>query len=564
MRGLPIAAAVAAGYVALATLDGGFEPIVFSAVAILLWAAVASAAAFGLWPHGGLGRPALATAAALVALTLLVFASMSWATDAGRAFAEGARAAGYAGLFVLAAIVARSGGGRAILAGLAAGLVAVAALGVLARVAPGLIGTEPDTPRLAYPIGYWNGLGAAMAAAVCLLAWLAIEGRGRAPRALAIAPLTALPLPLVALAMTGSRGGFLAMLAGLTVLGLALARRPRIVAAGAGAVLAVGVLIALLTGGGGGDGVVVTPELGSAEAGEHLTGGGTTGRVEYWESALDAFASQPLHGIGAGEFEPWWMQHGTLDVPVRNAHSLFVESLAELGPLGLGLALAFFAIPAALGVRAVAATRRRAQSVAGYAFPGVALAVLATAAVAAAVDWTWELPAVFGIATIAAATLTAVPGPGGEPGPPGGRRVGAQRAVAIAAAAAAIFAAGALYLGELRLSESRAAAARGQLETAAERARDASDALPFSADPYVQLALVERSLGRLDAAAGAIDEAIERAPDDWRLWLLSSRIAFQRGESAEAVTADLIRARELAPRAPHRLFVPSRRIQGGL
>lgn len=558
-----IAAAVAGGYVALATLDGGFEPIVFSAVAILLWAAVAAAAVFGLWPAGGLGRPALAVAAVLVAFALWAFASMSWAADDGRAFAEGVRASGYAGLFVLAALLARSGGARAMLAGLAAGLVAVAALGVLARVSPGLIGTEPDTERLAYPIGYWNGLGAAMAAAVCLLAWLAIERRGRTPRALAIAPLAALPLPLVALAMTGSRGGFLAMLAGLTVLGLALARRPRIVAAGAGAVLALGLTIAVLTGGDGGNGAA-TPELGSAEAGEHLTGGGTTGRVEYWESALDAFASQPLHGIGAGEFEPWWTQHGTLDVPVRNAHSLFIESLAELGPLGLGLALAFFAIPAALGMRAAAATRRRGRGAAGYAFPGAALALLTTAAVAAAVDWTWELPAVFGIATIAATTLTAPAGSSGEPGPSGGRRVWAQRIAAIVAAAAAIFAAGALYLGELRLSESRAAAAAGDLEAAAERARDASDALPFSADPYVQLALVERSLGRFDAAAEAIADAIERAPNDWRLWLLSSRIAFQRDEPPGVVQSDLFRARELAPRAPHQLFIPGARLGGGL
>lgn len=557
-----IAAAVAAGCVALAVADGGFEPIVYCAVGIALWAAIASIALFGLWPKDGLGLATLATAAVLVALALLGFASMSWAPDGGRAFAEGARAATYAGLFVLAALAIRACGPRAALAGLAVGLVSVAALGVLARIAPGLIGTEPEVERLAYPIGYWNGLGAAMAGAICLLAWLAVEARADGRGRFALVPLAATALPLAALAMTASRGGFLALVAGLTVLGAALSRHPRKILTAAAVALAVAVTAVVISSGGN-ESPDGEPELGSAEAQEHVVSGGTSGRSEYWQSALDAFAEEPLHGIGAGEFEQWWTQNGTLGVPATNAHSLPLESLAELGPAGLALVLAIFAIPAIAGVRLLRIARREGAALPAEALPAAAgLALLTTGAVAAGLDWTWELPAVFGLAIVAAAVLTQTPAP-----PPGGVGIGmprwSQPLVAVGIAAAAISVCGAQYLGEQRITESQAYAAQGQLEAAAERARAASDVLPFAAEPYTQLALVERSAGNLDAAAAALAEAIERSPKDWRLWLLSSRIAYQQGAPEASVTEDLFRARELAPRAPHQLFVPSRRIEGG-
>ncbi len=131
----------------------------------------------------------------------------------------------------------------------------------------------------------------------------------------------------------------------------------------------------------------------------HLSSGSGSGRYQFWSAALDAFKAHPLDGIGAGGYEAYWHQHGSLAVPVRDAHSLFLESMAELGIVGLLLILGF------LGVAIVSGARRGPTSARGAAL-GAALAVLATGIVSAAIDWTWELPACFGLVVLAAALLT--------------------------------------------------------------------------------------------------------------------------------------------------------------
>ena len=67
----------------------------------------------------------------------------------------------------------------------------------------------------------------------------------------------------------------------------------------------------------------------------HLTSTEGTGRYQFWNAGWEAFKSDPLKGVGAAGYEPWWAQHGSLDYSVRNAHSLFIETAAELGCVGL-------------------------------------------------------------------------------------------------------------------------------------------------------------------------------------------------------------------------------------
>ena len=67
----------------------------------------------------------------------------------------------------------------------------------------------------------------------------------------------------------------------------------------------------------------------------------------------------PLLGSGAGTYEGFFYEHrNTAALNVRDAHNLYLETLAELGPAGLAL-LAF-----ALGLPLVAAVRSRADGVA--------------------------------------------------------------------------------------------------------------------------------------------------------------------------------------------------------
>src|SRR5919201_1930224 len=68
---------------------------------------------------------------------------------------------------------------------------------------------------------------------------------------------------------------------------------------------------------------------------------------------------------------------------VRNAHNLYLETLAELGPVGLGVLVVALGLPLAAAVRA----RRRALA-------GAAAGAYVAFVVHASVDWDWQMPAV--------------------------------------------------------------------------------------------------------------------------------------------------------------------------
>ncbi len=57
-------------------------------------------------------------------------------------------------------------------------------------------------------------------------------------------------------------------------------------------------------------------------------------------SALDDYRAHAALGSGAGTFERWWLADRDVALKVRDAHSLYLETLAELGPFGLAALLA--------------------------------------------------------------------------------------------------------------------------------------------------------------------------------------------------------------------------------
>ena len=61
---------------------------------------------------------------------------------------------------------------------------------------------------------------------------------------------------------------------------------------------------------------------------------GNNGRIAHWEEALDAFGEEPLEGTGAGTYELTWAEHRSTDFTVRDGHSLYLETLSELGIVG--------------------------------------------------------------------------------------------------------------------------------------------------------------------------------------------------------------------------------------
>ena len=191
-------------------------------------------------------------------------------------------------------------------------------------------------------------------------------------------------------------------------------------------------------------------------------------------------------------------------MPVRNAHSLFFETMAELGIVGWSQSSAFLASPP---LRA----SRRGPTRSPGAVLGAALAVFTAGVVSAAIDWTWELPACFGLVVLAAGLLA---GPRARAGDSIRRRASCGERLEGAGPRAhgrgsgsawrrcwcgwaAIWAGGVLFLTEVRLGDSHQAANDGNLEAAAEDARDAITIEPWAAGPRLQLALVDELAGDL-------------------------------------------------------------------
>ena len=121
-------------------------------------------------------------------------------------------------------------------------------------------------------------------------------------------------------------------------------------------------------------------------------------RYSYWRVAFKTFAHHPIAGSGSGSFRFEWLRERDIAEPVRDAHSLYFETAAELGLLGL-IALGMF-----LGGVAASALVVRARD--PLLSPGLT-ALLGVWALMCALDWHWEMPAVTLPALVAASTLLA-------------------------------------------------------------------------------------------------------------------------------------------------------------
>lgn len=279
------------------------------------------------------------------------------------------------------------------------------------------------------------------------------------------------------------------------------------------------------------------------EGSSRLVSAAGQNRYAYWRSAVDENATRPLTGTGSGTFEFWWTRDRDEDEAVRDTHSLYFQTLGELGIVGLALLLAFLLAILIGGARAALRTVPAERSLLAAALAGC-LAFCLTATV----DWMWQIP-VLAVALLLLASLLVAPGrrPDGETGPAPLRpwsRVGFGLFALAAIVAIAIPLTAA---SDLRQSEEDVR--DGDLAGALEAARSAQNAEPAAASPRLQEALVLEQAGAFGPAAGAARAATERGETDWRTWLVLSRIEAQRGHAAAAVTA-FRQARKLNPQSP--------------
>jgi O-Antigen ligase len=120
-------------------------------------------------------------------------------------------------------------------------------------------------------------------------------------------------------------------------------------------------------------------------------------RYAYWSVAIRAFRQEPLHGVGAGNWNVYWLRWRHLTESAQDAHSLPLQVLAELGVVGIVL-LAIFVVGLALAARRALA---HAPQTAGAA------AALVAYFAHAPLDWDWQMPAVTLVAIVLAGIVLA-------------------------------------------------------------------------------------------------------------------------------------------------------------
>jgi hypothetical protein len=278
---------------------------------------------------------------------------------------------------------------------------------------------------------------------------------------------------------------------------------------------------------------------GESETGtERLTSVGGENRYQLWSSAVREADEDPLTGTGSGTFQLWWTRDGDVGEPIVDTHSLYLQTLGELGIVGL-LVLAAFVLTALGGGLARtlgAGGSRRSQLAAALA----GATVLWTTSI---FDWMWKIPVV----PIATLLLIAVLVTAGDRQPAEDAALRLPlRAAAIAVSVLALVAIAIPFAGTSLVRQSQADAREGDDAAALRKARSAQNVQPGAAAPRVQEALLLESSGEYDAAAEAAEAATEREPTNWRTWLLLSRIEAQRGNPEAALRA-YRQARSLDP-----------------
>jgi hypothetical protein len=264
-------------------------------------------------------------------------------------------------------------------------------------------------------------------------------------------------------------------------------------------------------------------------------------RYQLWTAALDENGTDPLEGTGSGTFEYWWAQNGSQPLFVRDAHSLYIETLGELGIVGFAFLVCFllWSLRAGLLRWVRAAPWQRTQLAA-------ALAGSAAFCLVAAVDWVWELAVVPVVFLLLISVLVSA----GDRQPEDGFRLPILgRLVTAGFAIVAMVVIAVPLASTIAIDQSQARVRSYDLSGALSAARTAQNVQPYAATPRLQEALVLALRGELESATAAARAATQREPTNWRTWLILSRIETRRG-NAPAATSDYRKARSLNPRSP--------------
>jgi hypothetical protein len=270
-----------------------------------------------------------------------------------------------------------------------------------------------------------------------------------------------------------------------------------------------------------------------------LTKVGNNGRLAIWRVALDTAEERPWRGEGAGTFRLFWeRERPAPPAHVVDGHSLYYETRAELGWIGVALLAIALAVPLV-----VAASRLAGPGRHGYAaFIAAAIALL----VHAMVDWDWEMPALFVWFFGAAGVVLAAPADAARalPAPPRLARVLAGLACLLVALTPVTVA-----FAQGRLNRSVTALREGDCATATDGALDSLDVLPVQAEPFEVLGWCDARAGQLPLAVKAMQVARRRDPDNWQNAYGLAVVQALAGEDPRRTAQLALRLNPLEPQA---------------
>jgi O-Antigen ligase len=324
---------------------------------------------------------------------------------------------------------------------------------------------------------------------------------------------------------------------------------PKPVAVTTAATMAAGALVAFVLVGGHGylhrqyDRFLHNPTTqASADLRNRLLDPSSTGRVDFWRVARSGFRTQPLRGHGAGTYQEVWNRNRPYEFQLFDAHSLYLESLAELGVIGFAL-LATSLLTLLVGM----ARRMRGHNRSLFA---AILVVTATWALRAGVDWDWEMPVltlwVFAIggavlATPIRRTRQAV---ADAPQPPTRAGWTLRAAAGIGCLVLAVTPA-LVAMSQEHLNRSVSAFERNDCNGTAREAFASINALDIRPEPYQLLSYCDARAGLSTLAVREMRYAVKLDPGNWEY---RYTLAVVRGVARLDPRPDARRALALNPR----------------
>jgi O-antigen ligase len=277
-------------------------------------------------------------------------------------------------------------------------------------------------------------------------------------------------------------------------------------------------------------------------------------RARYWKEALQVFDAHPVLGSGAGGFATAHLRYETQTLEVTHAHGFIVQTLADLGLVGLAIVLALLLAWLAAAGRPTHPFNRRWTSwrawlrIRSGAGPGWRrlrgreltrytperigmLSMLCLVVVFGAhslVDWTWYVPGDACVALLCAGWLAGrgelVPSTGSTRSSPWPRAVITPTRIAVAGAVivAALLAMWSQW--QPQRSEEAAQQADELLDAHHPRAALAAANTAISRDPLsvqalLTLANVQKASDRPGLARETLERAVRLQPSNPKTWL---------------------------------------------